>query len=61
MGPTKTWAMGQELELLATQPKTPQTPWVGVSPCGSVLVFASKMAHFLTLTWHWAFQCVQGG
>ena len=53
--------MGQELELLATQPKTPQTPWVGVLPYGLVLVFASKMAHFLTLTWYWALQCVQGG
>ena len=61
MGPTKTWAMGQELELLATQLKTPQTPWVGVLPYGLVLVFASKMAHFLTLTWYWALQCVQGG
>ena len=42
--------MGGELELLATQPKTPQTEaleWVGVLTYGLVLVFASKMAHFL--------------
>ena len=61
MGPTKTWAMGQELELLATQPKPPQIPWVGVLPYGLVLVFASKMAHFFTLAWHLALQCAHGG
>ena len=61
MGMAPTWGMAQELKYLATQAKTPQTPWVGVSPYGLVLVFAPKMAHFFTLTWCLAPQCVDGG
>ena len=57
----QTWGMVQELKVLAPWAEPPQTPWVGVLPHGLVLIFAPKMAHFLTLTWYWALQCVHGG
>ena len=61
VGENKSWAMAQEAQPLATQPKHWETLRVGVLPHGLLLVFASKIAHFYTLTWYWAIQCVDGG